>query len=160
MIICIASVRLFLGSSSVVRILRFLKTQVLLYYNNGFREVGFKKITAKTIRKGSPNRGNNLEGKEPKTAPKVMRKRVSNKYAQRAQKRVLRTPPEDLPEASRRRKSTPEGASEGTSTFPNNFFPGPGGLPERLGSSPEALPLLSWPLHAVCPLKKALYKGK
>ena len=52
-------------------------------------------------------------------------------------KRVLRTPPGDLPEASRRRKSTPKGASEGTSTFPNYFFSGPEGPQGALGSLPD-----------------------
>ena len=48
---------------------------------------------------------------------------------------MIKTPPGDLPEASRRRKSTPKGASEGTSTFQTTFFPARRAPGELLGAS-------------------------
>ena len=64
----------------------------------------------------------------------MMLKRASKTYAQKARKRVLKTPPGDLPEASRRLKSTPKGASDETSASPNNLISGPGAS----GLAPEA----------------------
>ena len=65
-----------------------------------------------------------------------MPKKATKKYAQKAQKRLLMTPPGDLPEACRMLKSTPKGASDETSASPNNFFSGPG----RLRGAPGSLP--------------------
>ena len=76
-----------------------------------------------------------------------MRKRVSKKNAQKAPKRVLRTPPGDLPEASRRRKSTPKGAS-GDLDFSKQLFFRPRGPPGSSWEPPGPLPEASGSLRA------------
>ncbi len=53
----------------------------------------------------------------------MMPKKASKKYAQKAQKRLLKTPPGDLPEASRRAKSTPRALRTRLRLLQTTYFP-------------------------------------
>ncbi len=79
---------------------------------------------------------------------KVMRKRASKKHAQKAQKRMLKTLPGDLPEASQMLKSTPKGASGETSVSPNYFFRDRSPLGYLENSLFEILLTLWWRAHS------------